>query len=255
VQSAAIAALCGSDPVATARLAGESLIHLHEAAAVQEIFSAFLQRQGGAAALANALTGKMPPKSAAEIGLRLMNASGRRNEQLAHLLTEAAGLIGEGKKWTTAEIALFATEVRSGGDAKNGAAIFQRPELGCLACHLVNGEGGKIGPDLSALGTAQPLDFIIGAILEPQKEIKEGYTSISVTTKKGEEYQGYPVRETVDELVLRDILQNKEVRLRLDLIKERMPNGSVMPGGLIDSLTRTEFRDLVRFLSELGRPR
>ena len=81
----------------------------------------------------------------------------------------------------------------------------------------MNGEGGKIGPELSALGTAQPVDFIVGAILDPQKEVKEGYVSISITTKDGEEYQGYQVRETATEIVLRDILQNKEIRLRRGL--------------------------------------
>jgi len=74
-----------------------------------------------------------------------------------------------------------------------------------------------------------------------------------VTTKDGEEYQGYQVRETKDELVLRDVLQNKEVRLRRDTIQEKRQNGSVMPSGLADALKRDEFRDLVRYLSELGR--
>ena len=109
------------------------------------------------------------------------------------------------------------------------------------------------GPDLSALGTAQPVDFIIGAILEPQKEIKEGFTSISVVTREGDEYQGYQVRESADELVLRDVLQNRELRLRKDAIKERANRGSVMPSGLVDTLSRTDLRDLVRYLSDLGR--
>jgi putative heme-binding domain-containing protein len=156
---------------------------------------------------------------------------------------------------TPDETAALAAEVRVNGNAERGAEIFRRAEFGCVACHVVNGTGGNIGPDLSALGTAQPIDFIIGAIVEPQKEIKEGYLSISVTTKDGEEYQGYPVRETGDELVLRDVLQNQEVRLRRDVIKERKQNGSVMPAGLADTLTREEFRDLVRFLSELGKPK
>jgi putative heme-binding domain-containing protein len=151
------------------------------------------------------------------------------------------------------EIEAFAEEVRTRGDAAQGAEIFQRPQLGCVACHAVNGQGGAIGPNLSALGSAQPIDFIVGAILEPQKEIKEGYTSVSITTNDGEEYQGYQVRETRDEVVLRDVLQNKEVRLRRSTIQEKRQNGSVMPSGLADVLTRGEFRDLVRYLSELGR--
>src|SRR5207249_4201785 len=127
-------------------------------------------------------------------------------------------------------------------------------ELGCSACHSVQGQGGNIGPDLSTLGTAQPLDFIIGAILEPQKEIKEGFSAISVLTKDGEEYQGYAVRETGDVLVLRDIVRQREVSLPQTEVQERRPSGSVMPTGLADALTGAEFRDLLRFLSELGRP-
>ena len=119
----------------------------------------------------------------------------------------------------------------------------------------MNGQGGTIGPNLSAVGSAQPIDFIVGAILDPQKEIKEGFTSISVTTKDAEEYQGYQVRETKEELVLRDVLQNTEVRVRRGMIQEKRQNGSVMPAGLADTLTRDEFRDLVRYLSELGRPK
>ena len=152
-----------------------------------------------------------------------------------------------------ADLAAFTKEIRSQGDARHGAEVFRRAELGCTACHAVNGQGGHIGPELSALGAAQPVDFIIGAILDPQKEVKEGYSSISVTTKEGEEYQGYQVRETTDELVLKDVLENKEIRLRRDNIREKRQNGSVMPGGLADLLTRAEFRDLVRFLSELGK--
>src|SRR3989441_834935 len=257
VQSAAIAALCGLNLDAAARFASASFAHLNDEAGLVEVFASFLQRQGGAAALANALAAAAKPttKRAAEIGLRLMSASGRRNEQLTRVLTEAAGYSSRGQNMTPAEIVAFVAEVRARGDAKVGADVFRRPQLGCTACHSVNGEGGNIGPNLSALGTAQPMDFIIGAVLDPQKEVKEGYMSISVATKDGAEYQGYQVRETGDELVLRDALQNQEVHLRRDAIKEKKQNGSVMPGGLADTLTRAEFRDLVRFLSELGKPK
>jgi putative heme-binding domain-containing protein len=220
-----------------------------------EIFSAFLQRQGGATALSNALRANPPTKPAAAAGLRLLNAGGRREEQLARVLTEAAGFGNTVQRLTPEDFVAFAAEVRARGNSKRGGDVFLRPELGCTACHAVNGQGGRIGPDLSALGTAQPVEFIIGAILDPQKEIKEGFMSISVLMKDGEEYQGYQVGETGEELVLRDVLQNKEVRLRRDAIKEKKQNGSVMPGGLSDTMTRAEFRDLVRFLSELGRPK
>ena len=250
VQSAAIAGLCESDISTAARLASENFARLSDETALTEVFFAFLRHEGGAGTLADALLVKIPPKEAATVGLRLLSSSGRRDERLTRILTEAAGFRRQEKQ--IGDAVDFVGEVRARGDAKHGAEIFRRQELGCIACHIVNGEGGKIGPDLSALGTAQPIDFIVGAILDPQREVKEGYISISVTTSDGEEYQGYAVRETEKELVMRDILQDKEVHLRRDMIKEKKQNGSVMPSGLADLLTRSEFRDLVRFLSELG---
>ena len=74
--------------------------------------------------------------------------------------------------------------------------------------------------------------------------------SLSVTTKDDQEYLGYEVRQTAEELVLRDLLQGREVRLRSEMIKQKKPHGSVMPSGLTDALTRTEFRDLVLQPSE-----
>jgi len=256
VQSAAIAALCGFDLSAAARFASHRLGRSNDAEAeLNEIFSAFLQWQGGPFTLAEALAlaQRSPTRFAAETGLRLMSVSGRRNEQLARVLGDAAGVKIGAQNMTAAEVLVFADDVRARGDARVGAEIFRRPQLGCIACHSVNGQGGKIGPDLSTLGTAQPLEFIIGAILDPQKEIKEGFMSVEVVTEDGEEYQGRQVRETGEELVLHDVLQNKEVRLRRDAIKEKRQAGSVMPAGLADGLTRNEFRDLVRFLSELGK--
>lgn len=124
----------------------------------------------------------------------------------------------------------------------------------CLACHAVGNEGGKTGPDLNSIGTGQPIDFIIGAILTPNKEIKEGYLSYEVTTKEDEVYQGYKLRESNREVVLRDALKNEEVRIRTDNIKGQRILGSLMPAGLTDHLTRAEFVDLIRYLSELGTP-
>ena len=77
--------------------------------------------------------------------------------------------------------------------------------------------------------------------------------AIEVTTKSGETHQGYVVRESGNELVLRDVTVGQEVRLARSEIVSRQQRGSVMPDGLADTLTHTEFRDLVRFLADLGR--
>jgi putative heme-binding domain-containing protein len=249
VQSAAIVALSARDLNGASRLAATALARATDDTVTTELFTAFLQRQRGAESLASALAWTAPSAHAAEVGLRVMNASGRREENLARVLSKPAVM---NSKMTAQELATFAAEVKASGNAQRGAEVYQRATLGCVACHAVNGQGGSIGPNLSALGSAQPVEFIVGAILEPQKEIKEGYTSIAVTTKGGDEFQGHQVRESKEELVLRDTLQNQEVRVPRATIQDKRVIGSVMPAGLAETLTREEFRDLVRFLSELG---
>jgi hypothetical protein len=73
-----------------------------------------------------------------------------------------------------------------------------------------------------------------------------------VATRDGESYQGYLERETPSELILRDPLQNAAIRIPRENVKQFHASGSLMPTGLVDALKREEFRDLVRFLSELG---
>jgi putative heme-binding domain-containing protein len=119
----------------------------------------------------------------------------------------------------------------------------------------VGSAGGHLGPDLNSIGSGQPIDFIIGAILQPNKEVKEGYEAIEVSTKDGETYHGYLLRKEKNELALRDVLQNREVRLRITNIQEQRNLGSLMPAGLVDHLTRIELRDLIRYLTELGKPK
>lgn len=254
IRGAAIAALASMD-LNEAAAAAARWFSVSETAApeIAETFSALLGLAKGAAALMHAFATAPPGKAAAEAGLRVLSAGGRHDDKLLDVLTEAAGLKREGKAMTPDEVAAFSAEVRRDGDPARGAEIFNRPELGCIACHAIDGQGGNIGPDLSAVGTAQPVDFIIGAIVDPQKEVKEGYLSLAVTTKEGREYQGYLVRETPEELVLRDVLQDESVRLRFDTITQKTANGSVMPPGLADTLSRAEFRDLVRYLAERGK--
>jgi putative heme-binding domain-containing protein len=103
------------------------------------------------------------------------------------------------------------------------------------------------------VGAASPVDYLIDSILQPNKALKDGYDSILVATNDSDVIQGIKVREDAKELVLRDNLRD-EIVIATSNIKSRKPGGSLMPQGLADGLTHGEFLDLVRFLSELGKP-
>ena len=221
----------------------------------RELVGALLQRRSGAGALAGALKVTTPSRDSARLALRAMNHAGRSDPGLMTALTAAAGLEGAPLKATPEFVAALMAEVQSQGDAGRGGQVYQRADLGCVACHSIAGQGGTIGPDLNAIGSGQPLDFIIGAVLEPNKEVKENFEAVEIITGDGETHTGYRLPAGAGEFALRDTSWNQVLRWRREDVKEIKPRGSVMPPGLVNHLTRAELRDLFRYLSELGRPR
>jgi putative heme-binding domain-containing protein len=98
------------------------------------------------------------------------------------------------------------------------------------------------------------MDLIVESVLWPQRQVKEGYNSTAVITKDDVIYQGFKVNEDKQTLILRDPNQAELLRIPIRDIKARKEIGSVMPEGLTSGLTRAELRDLIRFLSDLGKP-
>jgi putative heme-binding domain-containing protein len=217
------------------------------------IFTAFLQRAGGTAALAAALKDAPPSRDTAKIGLRVVNSLGVQAPTLVTLLQAASGEVGKARKFDTVELRRLIDLVQTQGDAARGEMVFRRPALTCLQCHAVAGAGARVGPDLATIGASAPLDYLVESILLPAKVVKEGYTTANVVTRKGKVISGILLRESPRELVLRDPTHDEIVIPAAD-IEERQSGGSLMPSGLDYTLTDTELVDLVRFLSELGRP-
>ena len=211
----------------------------------------FLERKDGGAALAKAMAEANVSEKIAREALNFLNSTGKKEPELTKVLQS---FIKQQKFSPPTDLAAFTKEVTEQGNVQKGKAIYERAELACVTCHKVNGVGGTIGPDLSALGSAQPIDFIVGAILEPQREVKEGFSSVLITLKNGDEHQGYVLRDEQNAILLRDTLWNTDVLIQNANIAERRNNGSLMPPGLVDSLNQEEFRDLVKYLSTLGKP-
>ena len=217
-----------------------------------ELYSAFISRKGGSQALAKALDGKKLSADVATLGVRAVKASVAGDAgPLADALTKAGGLAVAKKEPTADEVKALVGEVAT-GDPARGEAVFRRKELQCLACHAIGGAGGQVGPDLTSLGASAQPDYLVESILIPNKAVKEGYHALRVVTVEDRVFLGVKVRETPTELVLRT-QEDKEVSIPVKDIAERGNTRSLMPDGLADPLTKQEFADLVRFLSELGK--
>ena len=153
---------------------------------------------------------------------------------------------------TEADLEVFVKLVRGNANARRGEAIYARENLKCVACHRIGDQGGRVGPNLTAIGASSPLDYVIDSLIQPAKNVKEGYSTLVVQTAAGQVLTGIQVSRSADELVLRDAT-GKEVKILAADIDEESVGTSLMPAGLIDGLSREELADLVRYLSELGR--
>jgi putative heme-binding domain-containing protein len=220
---------------------------------VQDLFDAFTTRKGGAALLAKSLAGQKLPADVARVGVRTLRGSGRPEEGLIEALSKAGGLTEGTRKVDAKEVDALTAEVRSRGDALRGEAIYRRGDMQCLKCHAIGGAGGAVGPDMSSIGASAQIDYLVESLLLPSKAIKEGYHSVLVTTKRGEQFTGVKIRETKEAITLRTD-QDKEVVIAMRRVENIMPSKvSLMPEGLTDTLTRNELVDLVAFLSSLGK--
>ncbi len=253
VRASAVAALARIDIDAAADRAAGVVADATGGLDLAPLMAAFLDRRGGAEKLASALAGRKPPADAAKLALRAVYALGRADEALVSELSRAAGLDAEARLPTPSEMAALVAEVASRGDADRGEAIFRRAEASCMKCHALTGAGGGVGPELSALGLSSPVDYVINSILIPDQAIKEEYQTRIVLTDDGRVLQGIVVEEDDKRLVLKDA--TAEIRVvPTSSIEDSKKGGSLMPRGLSTMLTRAEFVDLVRFLSELGKP-
>lgn len=248
-----ITALVAIDPGQAAIATVDWLSASKDAALQMTATQAFLNQQGAVAHLASALKDSTLPTDVAKIALRAVTASGRAEPALTEALTKAGGITSQAVELTPAEMAEIVAEIRTRGDAASGEAIFRRHDLTCFKCHAIGGAGGKVGPDLLSIGTSAQMDYLVDSLLAPNKNVKEGFQTVVALTDEGKVFTGIKVRESDEALILRDI-DDKEIAVPLKSIDEVLQGTSLMPAGLTDKLTRSELIDLVRFLSELGKP-
>ncbi len=125
-----------------------------------------------------------------------------------------------------------------------GAAVFKKS---CVACHRINDQGGKVGPQLDGVGI-RGLDRLLEDILDPNRNVDAAFRATIVEKKDGLVVTGLKLREEGTTLILGDN-QGKEVRIRNDDIEEtRLSNLSPMPSNFADQLNDADLHALIGFL-------
>ena len=143
------------------------------------------------------------------------------------------------------EVARLRALARAGeGDAARGKAHFLAR---CANCHVLKGEGGNVGPDLTGYDRTS-LDFWVLNIVYPSLEIREGFGSYDVRLKDGSVANGILERREGGEIVLRDLAGNR-TRIKEEKIASLIASPtSVMPEGLLAGMSDQDLCDFFAYL-------
>src|SRR6185312_4061167 len=205
-------------------------------------------RQGAIAAL-----GAMRGDAACKALLRLLDqlVAGKLAPEIRLDLIEAAGLRTEPdireklRQYQDAKpkgdpLAAY-REALAGGNARRGRAVFtDKAETECLRCHKArawNGEipGGEVGPDLSGVGRQHDRAYILESIVDPNKQIAQGFESIVLATSDGQVITGV-FRGEDDKAVHLMTAEGKPIDVAKDTIEDRKRGPSAMPADLAPKL-------------------
>jgi putative heme-binding domain-containing protein len=251
-RQAALAALASLDVPLAAELSVKLLIESPVGFDPTGAVIAIVSRKDGPQALAKALAGKKLAPDNAKLVLRTVRSAPQPSEELIAAVQSAGGLGEAVWKLTPELVAELTKEVQAKGDPARGEEIYRAAANQCLKCHAIGGAGGIVGPDMISLGAAAQIDYLLEALIAPAAKVKENFHSKVVLDQDGQVTSGIVVRDSPQDLVLRDA-EDKLVTIAKSNIANMKDGRSLMPDGLVDSLTRQELVDLTAFLSQLGK--
>jgi putative heme-binding domain-containing protein len=161
------------------------------------------------------------------------------------------------KNWTLPDLEPALGGVKKGRDFNRGKKLFG--ELLCAQCHLFAGtgglaKGGAVGPDLSAVGSRFSAHDILAKILDPSKTISDQYASYVFTMKDGSMVGGQVTEENhyLVTVIIDPFSGEKQNISAGNIAKKEKSPVSLMPPGLITSLSQDEVLDLLAYLQSGG---
>jgi putative heme-binding domain-containing protein len=148
------------------------------------------------------------------------------------------------------------------GNAAHGKELFYGT-AGCSMCHMVQGKGGRFGPDLSTTGSARSTDYIVESVRAPSRRLAQGiseamkefsqeYETVTVVTSDGTKYMGVVLNEDHFTLQMMDTRENLHLFEKDKLRSYEKSRESLMTSYDQKMLSDKELQDIVAYLMEVG---
>jgi len=146
------------------------------------------------------------------------------------------------------------------GDPTRGETLFFGTAR-CSSCHIVNGRGGRLGPELSTVGSARSRAYLVESIREPARQLTQNrafgafvtlkYDTVTAVTADGRTIVGVPMNEDTFTVQLMDTSERVHSLDKKTLKSFRHENRSLMPAYDAGRLANADLDDLVAYLQSL----
>ena len=163
---------------------------------------------------------------------------------------EAAQLLPLPPSKTAEPLPPISQLARLRGDAASGRTVFSGVGT-CSKCHVVQGQGKEVGPNLSEIGTKLSREALYESILYPSAGISHNYEAYNLVTVDGEVFTGLLTSKTSAEVVVTtdDGIARRYATDDVDeLVKQTV---SLMPADIQKLMTKQELVDVVEYLTTL----
>lgn len=153
----------------------------------------------------------------------------------------------EDSKWDLEELVKYIeSEAGRTGDLASGRKVYESAQ--CAACHRFGNQGDSVGPELTAIARRFTRREVLESILFPAHVVSDQYMSKKVLTLDGKIYVGLVSSDGSGSLNVRDSKNNVTVVDETTVDQVLPNNSSIMPSGLLDSLTLREISDLLAYM-------
>lgn len=141
------------------------------------------------------------------------------------------------------------TDLDLPGDAAAGSALFNG-KGNCASCHMVNGRGGRLGPDLSRVGERRDADELRSDLLDPDADVEPRWWTVTATVRGGATVEGFRMSEDTFTLRLIDTDERLWSFSKRELQSYDHQKTSTMPSAR-GTLAAAETDDLIAYLFSL----
>jgi putative heme-binding domain-containing protein len=135
------------------------------------------------------------------------------------------------------------------GDAGRGEQVFRAK--GCVQCHTVKKQGGRMGPDLTEIGLRRSPDYLREALLAPGASLPEGFMQVRVVTAAGRRMTGILLNEDTYSVQIRDLSDQLHSFWKHELSQFQKERGKTPMPSYRDRLSAAELADVIAYLASL----